>query len=1273
MKSTFKRIAGKIVWFSCWLIIFSAVLLNMARLLTPTLDRHREQFAYLAGKALEHPVVIGKLSASWYHFEPVFKFEDVIALDVETNQPLLKIKELIVGIDLLKSLWHWRLDPDILILNGSKLVIEQSATGQLTINGAKTTQDTTGASLNFTNVLHWLFSHGQLVLKDVDLTVRLRNQPQAQFEIQTVNLTNQGKRHYLNGDIILRQKKLTPIHFAADLTTGKTLAQIENARLYLSIRRLQLDKLAIRTKDQVWQTAQGIMAAQVWADWNKEGWQRLQSQITIRDLLINFQQKNLAHVNRLVGNFLVEKQKGDGWKFSGDKLQLTIDDHSWPENKFEIITTEQEGQTKVQQLQIAYLNLSDLLAFSKCLPEKYRIMVQALQPRGEISPLFWQQTSQGMRLAGQFQNIEFKPWQHIPGVTGLTGKLKLLPTNGVLELSGHHTQLDFVKFFPKPLVFDRLMTRFDIQKQEGGWLFTSSNLKAINSDLALRAAISLQLPKDNSSPTMQLIAGIKAANANHASAYYPVGIMHQPLIDWLNTAIIQAKDITGTMAWRGALADFPYHKPTGVFSVNGRINEATLAYHEGWPAIKQLAADLNFTGKSMQITAEKGSILGSKLQAAQAIIEDMSAHPSTVLQVEGKIQGDAKQAMAFIQQSPLKASIGKSLRPFNLQGDMQTKLWLTIPLAKHDAEIKITGQSELNNASLKMPSWDLQLDKLNGQFSYSEMGLQTGQLTGLLMNEPMQIAITSEAIASNGQETQIKMSGELTAKALSRYFNWIPKDKLSGHTTYAATLKLKKIAQQPMQQILQLTTNLKNLAFSLPEPFAKTAEQLKPLTITLAINEHIPNLLTWNYDKQLTGKIELHRNSQNNLLMQGVVIIGNKALGLINKPGLFILGKLAEFDWQVWQSWLEPWLKSVSQQDTNQQYLQGIRLHIGKIMAFNQVFEDAVIRLSSDKQTWNLAIDSNAAQGSIILPQAKQKQPIVADFKRLHLQKNSLAKVSTKVNAKTIPAIHLNCQDCRYGEKHLGSLQLNAEPNQAGLLITKLVINNPAFILNLSGSWRQLVEQEYTQVVGKLLINDLAATLQALAIPPAMSAKQGEVSFNLDWLGKPYDLKLANLKGEVNLNLGRGQLTTVNSAAAAKIGLANLINILSVESLARKLTLDFRDLTTKGFNFNKMQGNFKLNNGNAYTSNAYFDGNVAYLGFKGRLGLVKKDYNLALKIVPYVTASLPIIATLAGGPIVGAVSLVADKLIKREIDQASPYNYSLTGSWEQPHIEKFKN
>jgi uncharacterized protein (TIGR02099 family) len=880
-----------------------------------------------------------------------------------------------------------------------------------------------------------------------------------------------------------------------------------------------------------------------------------------------------------------------------------------------------------------------------------------------------------MKLAGQFQNIGFNQWQHIPGATGLTGRVKLLPTSGVLELTGDQSQFDFAKLFPHPLVFERLITRFDLQKQENGWLLTSRDIKAVNQDLALRAAMSLYLPADDKSPNIQLVAAIKAANANHVSSYYPVGIMHKPLVDWLNTAIIQAKDITGTIAWRGALHDFPYHKPTGVFSINSRVNDVILAYHEGWPEIKQIKADLNFTGKSMRIIAEKGSLLGSKIQAAQAAIEDMSAHPSAVLQINGKIQGDAEQAMSFIQQSPLKSTIGKSLAPLKLQGDMQTELRLTIPLAnqKQGSEVKITGRSKLNDALLKMPSWKLQLDKLKGQFSYSEQGLQTGRLTGLFMSEPVQIAITNEAIQPNGMETQISMRGEITAKALSRYFAWIPLDKLSGHTAYATVLKLKKIEQQPMQQELQLTTDLQNLAFSLPAPLAKTAEQQRPLVVTLDINEHKPNLLTWDYDKQLTGKIELQKSLQNNLVMQGMIIIGTEAAELINKPGLFIVGKLAEFDWQAWQSWLEPWLKSTAKQKPNQQYLQGISLYIDKIIAFNQVIDDAIVRLSLHDKDWVLTIDSDMAQGEVFLSQAKQKKLIVADFDRLYLQKNSLAGAPTTVTVKDIPAIHLTCEDCRYGKKHLGSLQLNTEPSHQGITITKLAVNNPAFAMSLTGNWQQLDEQDYSQVVGKLVINDLAAALKSLAIPAAISSQHGEASFNLDWFGKPYDFKLANLKGDFELSLGRGQLASVNSDAAAKIGFANLMNILSVESLARKLTLDFRDLTTKGFNFNKMQGSFKLNNGNAYTNNAYFDGSVAYIGFKGKLGLVKKDYNLALKIVPYVTASLPIIATLAGGPIVGAVSLVADKLIKHEVDQASAYNYSLTGSWDRPHFERLKN
>jgi uncharacterized protein (TIGR02099 family) len=1272
VKLVFKHIVIKILWISSWLIILSAVLLSMARLLTPMLDKHRDQFAYLAGKALEHPVTIGKLSASWYHFEPVFKFEEVVALNIADDQPILRVNELVVGINLFKSLWHWQLEPDILILNGSKLTIEQTDSGQFIVNGAKTTNVSTQSSANLGSVLNWLFSHGQLVLKDIDLNVHIQDKLSGEIAIHTINLTNEGKKHYLRGVVFLQQEQRTPVHFAADLTTGKALSQVENARFYLSVRRLSLDKFALGIKDQGWKISKGIMAAQVWGNWSKDGWQRLQSQVTFKDLFVNLQQSNFAHINRLAANLWAEKQQDGGWEFTADKLGLTLDDHIWPENKFQIITTKQADKVSLKQIQIGYLNLSDLYRFSKLLPEQWRTKVQALQPKGEISPFFWQQTAHGMTVASQFQNLSFKHWQQIPGVTNLTGRIKLLPTSGVLELMGKQSQLSFVKLFPHPLTLEQFIAKFNMQKQTDGWRITSREIQAQNQDIALQAAMTLFLPQDNSSPHIQLLAAIKANNVNHVNKYYPIGVMHKHLIDWLNSAIVQAKVITGTIVWRGTLHDFPYKKPLGVFSIHGQVKDAILAYHEGWPEIKQLAADLNFTGQAMQVIVEKGNILGSQIQNVEASIADMTVHPTAVLHVKGKVIGDATEAMTFIQQSPLQTSLGKSLQPLKLQGPLQTEISLTIPLTNQaaDSEVKILGQSRLENATLTLPEWKLEFDKLNGHLSYSEKGLLSGELTGLAMGSPMQVAITHRPIGAKGLETQIKMRSQMTAKTLSQYFGVASLEMLSGQTAYMALFKIIKIAQQPLRQLLQIKSNLQGLTLPFPPPFTKTTEQKKPLAINLNINESQPNQLSWNYNEQLTGQITLQKNSQQELLMDGIIAIQAKVAKLMNKPGLYIIGRLAQFDWAVWQPWLEPLLKSTTEQKSSSRNLHSIRLYIGKISAFDQVIPHASIRLDAHERYWGLAIESEKVEGNIILPQNMPKKSILVDLDKLYLQKNSFTDASHHITAKDIPAINFNCQHFQYGEKQLGSLQLNTEPDKEGVNITKLIVNNPAFTLNLAGDWQQLGSEDYSHAEGKLVINNLAQALKILDMTPALSSSSGQASLSLDWLGKPYDFKLANLQGDIDLSLGRGQLANINSDAAAKIGVANLVNILSIESLARKLTLDFGDLTSKGFNFNKMRGSFKLHKGNAYTSNAYFDGNVAYIGFKGRIGLLKKDYNLSLKVVPYVTASLPILATIAGGPIVGAVSLVADKLLKHEIDHSSPYNYSLTGSWKKPHIEK---
>ncbi len=88
------------------------------------------------------------------------------------------------------------------------------------------------------------------------------------------------------------------------------------------------------------------------------------------------------------------------------------------------------------------------------------------------------------------------------------------------------------------------------------------------------------------------------------------------------------------------------------------------------------------------------------------------------------------------------------------------------------------------------------------------------------------------------------------------------------------------------------------------------------------------------------------------------------------------------------------------------------------------------------------------------------------------------------------------------------------------------------------------------------------------------------------------------------------------------------------------------------------------------TQDSSIDGPVAYASMKGNLDMSKQLYDVDLKIEPHITSSLPIVATIAGGPIVGFATLVASKIINHGMNNFSGYSYKVTGPWQQPVIKQ---
>ena len=67
----------------------------------------------------------------------------------------------------------------------------------------------------------------------------------------------------------------------------------------------------------------------------------------------------------------------------------------------------------------------------------------------------------------------------------------------------------------------------------------------------------------------------------------------------MQRAIIAGEGGSGGIVFSGRLHDFPFEKNDGRFIVASKLKDLTLHYHDHWPDIQHLNADLIFDDNSM--------------------------------------------------------------------------------------------------------------------------------------------------------------------------------------------------------------------------------------------------------------------------------------------------------------------------------------------------------------------------------------------------------------------------------------------------------------------------------------------------------------------------------------------------------------------------------------------------------------------------------------------------------------------------------------------------
>jgi uncharacterized protein YhdP len=274
----------------------------------------------------------------------------------------------------------------------------------------------------------------------------------------------------------------------------------------------------------------------------------------------------------------------------------------------------------------------------------------------------------------------------------------------------------------------------------------------------------------------------------------------------------------------------------------------------------------------------------------------------------------------------------------------------------------------------------------------------------------------------------------------------------------------------------------------------------------------------------------------------------------------------------------------------------------------------------------------------------------------------AVLQAKTSEVIEQIPALDITVDQLSFKDRALGTVRVAAE-NRDGFWNTRIEMKNEDGTLDANGRWRPNPTQASTNVEFKLGARSIEKLLARIGYPDSVRRGSASLSGNLWWNGSPFTIDYPTLSGNLSLDAANGQFVKLEP------GVGRLLGILSLQSLPRRITLDFRDVFSEGFAFDSIGGQFAVSRGVMETRELQIRGPSAKVLMSGSVNLAAETQNLKVRVQPAVGESIAV-GTMIANPIAGAVVWAAQKIFKDPLDQAFAFEYAVTGSWADPKVDK---
>ncbi|HCA26579.1 MAG TPA: hypothetical protein DEP05_02875 [Betaproteobacteria bacterium] len=419
--------------------------------------------------------------------------------------------------------------------------------------------------------------------------------------------------------------------------------------------------------------------------------------------------------------------------------------------------------------------------------------------------------------------------------------------------------------------------------------------------------------------------------------------------------------------------------------------------------------------------------------------------------------------------------------------------------------------------------------------------------------------------------------------------------------------------------------------------------------------------------------IFLRRDASGRTVIERGTVNFGKTAALPKQPGVWLGGRLAALDIDRWRAL---WAR-MPDGGGSAAGLAGLNLDVDQVTAFNRRFRKVQARArATGGGRWQVALRGPDIDGTIYWqPQGNGK--ITARLKRFTLPpaEQMLQAAPGKTAAqetRTFPALDIVCDNLRINRRALGRLELAAAYSHNVLpaatdddwRIDRLLLSNADFTLDAHGRWLNWLSTPQTQLTLTLAVKDIGRFLGRFGYPGMVSGGTAKLSGKVAWAGSPQHINYPTMSGTLALTADNGQFLKVDP------GIGKLIGLLSLQSLPRRITLDFRDIFSEGFAFNHMSSTLRLRRGILASDDFTMEGPAALVEMSGKTNLAKESQALTVRVTPLLGESVSVAGALLGGPVVGITSLLLQKILKDPIGHLVSYEYAISGTWDDPQVSK---